>query len=93
MMNRRAAGLMHVHMNDQEDTFRNHLSPEKHTNYTHMGRFVSEAEPFSTYCMYMPHIPPQVPPGALITKAVRAHLPNHQVSHHTHTEKHARCTK
>lgn len=73
-MHRRAGVLIHAHTYDRGDTFRNHLSPEEHTNYTRMSRFVSQAERLSTYCMYVPHIPSQVPPGALITKAVRVHL-------------------
>lgn len=61
-------------MYDRGNTFRNHQSTEEHTNYTHVSRFVTQGEQFGTYCMYVPHIPHQVPPGALITKAVRVHL-------------------
>lgn len=78
MMHCGAAMLIQVHMYDRGDTFKNHQSTEEHTNYqsnyTRMSRFVSQAEQFSTYCMYVPHIPSQVAPGAFITKAVRVHL-------------------
>lgn len=74
MMLCRAAMLTKASTSMTEVTHLEIINPEEHTNYTHVSRCVTQAEQFGTYCMYVPHIPHQVPPGALITKAVRVHL-------------------